>query len=226
MISIYNVKSKQTLAFDEKNLFRTIIHISKVGIFHKFFEYGNRRKSETSTLLIMNSGVDNIPLEIAYPKMFDDNEIRWKPLFFNYLIREERAMEMDGVSRYREHLNTTLRIQIEHSHLAHHRKSNGSEKKKCLALVQGFCHRFHRFVYVVCKVHVPKHTHAYIVKVKHIKEVFYLLFIEIQFRWIEFDWTSKDFDSFAIFHIGRWRWSIGSMRRKGIDIDFIIYMTK
>ena len=99
-------------------------------------------------------------------------------------------------------------------------------KKKCLALVQGFCHRFHRFVYVVCKVHVPKHTHAYIVKVKHIKEVFYLLFIEIQFRWIEFDWTSKDFDSFAIFHIGRWRWSIGSMRRKGIDIDFIIYMTK
>jgi len=76
VISIYNVKSKQTLAFDEKNLFRTKIHISKVGIFHKFFEYGNRRKSETSTLLIMNSGVDNIPLEIAYPKMFDDNEIR------------------------------------------------------------------------------------------------------------------------------------------------------
>mgnify|MGYP006863838896 FL=1 len=70
------------------------------------------------------------------------------------------------------------------------------------------------------------HTHKYIVKVKHIKEVFYLLFIEIQFRWIEFDWTSKDFDSFAIFHIGRWRWSIGSMRRKEIDIDFIIYMTK
>ena len=60
----------------------------------------------------------------------------------------------------------------------------------------------------------------------NIKEDFYLLFIEIQFRWIEFDWTSKDFDSFAIFHIGRWRWSIGSIRRKGIDIDFIIYMTK
>ena len=226
MISIYNVKSKQTLAFDEKNLFRTIMHISKVGIFHKFFEYGNRRKSETSTLLIMNSGVDNIPLEIAYPKMFDDNEIRWKPLFFNYLIREERAMEMDGVSRYREHLNTTLRIQIEHSHLAHHRKSNGSEKKMFSS-----CSRFLSSISSICVCCMQgtctkTHTHKYIAKVKYIKEVFYLLFIEIQFRWIEFDWTSKDFDSFAIFHIGRWRWSIGSMRRKGIDIDFIIYMTK
>ena len=54
-----------------------------------------------------------------------------------YLIREERAMEMDGVSRYREHLNTTLRIQIEHSHLAHHRKSNGSEKKNTFIYIQG-----------------------------------------------------------------------------------------
>ena len=44
---------------------------------------------------------------------------------------------MDGVSRYREHLNTTLRIQIEHSHLAHHRKSNGSEKKSIFIYIQG-----------------------------------------------------------------------------------------
>ena len=45
-----------------------------------------------------------------------------------YLVREEWAVEVDGVAWDRQHLDAVLRVQVQHAHLAQDGDAHGPEQ--------------------------------------------------------------------------------------------------